>query len=71
MGDYKRLRTGDPCPCCGQPIRTTDPQLLELLTRIAADPLYRAAVCTSWSARTMTGPIKSNNGQVQQVPWPI
>ena len=45
MGDYKRLRTGDPCPCCGQPIRTTDPQLLELLSRIAADPLYRAAVC--------------------------
>lgn len=46
MSDYKRLRTGDPCPCCGQPIRTTDPQLLELLTRIAADPLYRAAVCS-------------------------
>ena len=45
MGDYKRLRTGDPCPCCGQPIRTTDPQLLELLSRIAVDPLYRAAVC--------------------------
>ena len=45
MGDYKRLRTGDPCPCCGQPIRTTDPQLLELLSRIAADPLYRAVVC--------------------------
>ena len=47
MDDYKRLRTGDPCPCCGQPIRTTDPQLLELLTRIAADPLYRAAVCSA------------------------
>ena len=46
MEDYKRLRTGDPCPCCGQPIRTTDPQLLELLTRIAVDPLYRAAVCS-------------------------
>ena len=40
MDDYKRLRTGDPCPCCGQPIRTTDPKLLELLTRIAVDPLY-------------------------------
>lgn len=45
MGNFKRLRTGDPCPCCGQPIRTTDPQLLELLSQIAADPLYRAAVC--------------------------
>lgn len=26
------LRTGDPCPCCGQPIKTTDPALLRLLT---------------------------------------
>lgn len=26
------LRTGDPCPCCGQPIKTTDPVLLRLLT---------------------------------------
>lgn len=46
MGNWKRLRPGDPCPCCGQPIRTTDPQLLELLTRIAADPLFRAAICS-------------------------
>lgn len=28
------LRTGDPCPCCGQPIKTTDPVLLLLLTCI-------------------------------------
>ena len=28
------LRTGDPCPCCGQPIKTTDPVLLRLLTLI-------------------------------------
>ena len=28
------LRTGDPCPCCGQPIKTTDPFLLRLLTCI-------------------------------------
>lgn len=28
------LRTGDPCPCCGQPIKTTDPILLRLLTLI-------------------------------------
>lgn len=26
------LRPGDPCPCCGQPIKTTDPALLRLLT---------------------------------------
>ena len=28
------LRTGDPCPCCGQPIKITDPVLLRLLTAI-------------------------------------
>lgn len=28
------LRTGDPCPCCGQPIKTMDPVLLRLLTLI-------------------------------------
>ena len=34
------LRTGDPCPFCGQPIKTTDPVLLRLLTciRDAMDP---------------------------------
>ena len=26
------LKTGDPCPCCGQPIQTTDPITLGLLT---------------------------------------
>ena len=25
------LRTGDPCPCCGQPIQLTDPDALRLL----------------------------------------
>ena len=30
----KPLKTGDPCPCCGQPIKTKDPQLLCLLTYI-------------------------------------
>lgn len=34
MGDYKRLRTGDPCPCCGQPIKTRDPEVLLLLSFI-------------------------------------
>ena len=34
------LRTGDPCPFCGQPIKTTDPVLLLLLSciRDAMDP---------------------------------
>ena len=38
------LRTGDPCPCCGKPIKTTDPVLLRLLTciRDAMDPEPRA-----------------------------
>lgn len=29
-----RLKTGDPCPCCGQPIKTRDPDVLALLTMI-------------------------------------
>lgn len=28
------LKPGDPCPCCGQPIRTEDPDLLAMLTYI-------------------------------------
>lgn len=28
------LKPGDPCPCCGQPIKTKDPDMLALLTRI-------------------------------------
>ncbi len=32
------LRTGDPCPCCGMPIRLTDPDALRMLA-LAADML--------------------------------
>lgn len=28
------LKPGDPCPCCGQPIKTKDPAILALLTYI-------------------------------------
>lgn len=28
------LKPGDPCPCCGQPIKTSDPEILSLLTYI-------------------------------------
>lgn len=31
----KILKTGDPCPCCGQPIRLTDPAALRLLAAVA------------------------------------
>ena len=34
MDAIKMLRTGDPCPCCGQPIKTTDPAILAFLTHI-------------------------------------
>ena len=30
----KPLKTGDPCPCCGQPIKSTNPEMLRLLTDI-------------------------------------
>lgn len=31
----KTLKTGDPCPCCGRPIKTKDPDVLYLLSWIA------------------------------------
>lgn len=30
----KILKTGDPCPCCGQPIKSKDPEVLYLLSWI-------------------------------------
>lgn len=27
----KKLKPGDPCPCCGRPIKTRDPDVLRLL----------------------------------------
>ena len=39
------LKTGEPCPCCGQPIQTTDPGTLYVLgwikTMSGADQLAR------------------------------
>ncbi len=32
--DKPMLKPGDPCPCCGQPIKTKDPDILALLTHI-------------------------------------
>lgn len=29
------LKCGDPCPFCGQPIKTNDPAILEFLTLVA------------------------------------
>ncbi len=29
------LKTGDPCHCCGMPIRLTDPDALRMLATIA------------------------------------
>lgn len=34
MDIAKMLKPGDPCPCCGQPIKTRDPEILRLLTYI-------------------------------------
>lgn len=31
----RTLKTGDPCPCCGKPIRMTDPDALQLLNLLA------------------------------------
>lgn len=37
------LRTGDPCPCCGRPIKTRDPERLALLTWIARKSRFPTA----------------------------
>ena len=34
------MKTGEPCPCCGQPIKTRDPDLLYLLGWIKATGRY-------------------------------
>ena len=34
MDAIKMLKPGDPCPCCGQPIKTKDPAILAMLTHI-------------------------------------
>lgn len=31
----RTLKTGDPCPCCGMPIKLTDPEALRMLAMIA------------------------------------
>lgn len=31
----RKYRKGDPCPCCGRPIKTNDPEVLYLLSWIA------------------------------------
>lgn len=31
----RKLRPGDPCPCCGMPIKTQDPSILLLLSAMA------------------------------------
>ena len=33
--NWRKLKTGDPCPCCGQPIQLTDPDALRLLAMTA------------------------------------
>ena len=34
-----KLRKGDPCPCCGQPIKWKNPRILQLLTYAAEGEL--------------------------------
>lgn len=34
LNQMKLLKPGDPCPCCGRPIKSEDPEVLALLTLI-------------------------------------
>ena len=40
----KILHRGDPCPCCGQPIQTEDPERLLFLSWLAEYSAIRDAV---------------------------
>lgn len=39
----KLLKPGDPCPCCGESIKTNDPEKLWILTVIAMQLKERGA----------------------------
>ena len=39
----KQLQRGDPCPCCGRPIKTNNPEVLRLLTWIAHQTQFPVA----------------------------
>lgn len=45
MDTNKTLKQGDPCPCCGQPIKTTDPAILAFLTHIRDSGAMSANIC--------------------------
>ena len=36
----EQLKKGDPCPCCGRPIKTDDPDVLRLLTWIKREQAF-------------------------------
>ena len=38
------LKTGDPCPCCGQPIRWKNERILQLLTYASEGELTYAGL---------------------------
>ena len=38
------LRTGAPCPCCGQPIKWKNPRILQLLTYAAEGELTKGGL---------------------------
>lgn len=40
----RALRTGDLCPCCGQPIKWKNPRILQLLTYAAEGELTQSGL---------------------------
>ena len=54
----KLLKKGDPCPCCGNPIPTDDPELLKLINWLAGYGTARDAFGTEapppdWAAHLL------------------
>lgn len=76
MGSVKILKSGDPCPCCGSPIRTTDPVMLCLLTKNCiekcpqAEMAHEIAKGRMYATNEFVNLVKKiESGQLVEVVW--
>jgi hypothetical protein len=58
----KKLKKSDPCPCCGQPIKTDNPVVLDLLSWVAEQGRL-PTVGEMWE---LIGTANGNNGKNTQ-----
>lgn len=49
------LKPGDPCPCCGQPIKSKDPAVLQFLTWIKGNGYFSQQTSSIVSSKSVKG----------------